>query len=67
MKKVVSWFQVLKDLPLLSEDEPGTAPAAAEAPVLKGPVKEAKATEKAAGNEEITEKKKAKNPAAKKS
>jgi|SRR6185503_10120836 len=33
MKKVVSWFQVLKDLPLFNEDEPGTAQVAAEEPV----------------------------------
>lgn len=42
MKKVVSWFQVLKDLPLFSEAEPGAELAAEETPVAEEPVKETK-------------------------
>ena len=38
MKKVISWFQVLKDLPLFNEKEPGAEPVVAETPV-EGPVK----------------------------
>src|SRR5665213_352550 len=33
MKKVVSWFQALQDLPLFSEEEPGVGGAKAEEPV----------------------------------
>jgi Domain of unknown function (DUF5606) len=45
MKKIISWYQVLKDLPLFNEDEP-TAPLAEETPVVAEPVKavEAEAT-----------------------
>lgn len=41
MKKVVSWFQILKDLPLFSEEEP----VAAETAAAEEPVKPAKAAE----------------------
>ena len=40
MKKVISWYQLLKDLPLFIEDEPG-APVAEEAPAVEEPAKEA--------------------------
>ena len=59
MKKVVTWFQVLKDLPLFSEEEPGAAPAVYESPVeeqpaAEEPVKKANATAKEAGAETPT-------------
>jgi hypothetical protein len=40
MKKVISWFQLLKDLPLFNEPDPTVAPAEAEAaaPVAETPV-----------------------------
>ena len=43
MKKVISWFQILKDLPLFSEPDPATAGTEEEkpaAPVAKAPVTE---------------------------
>ncbi|WP_259071412.1 DUF5606 domain-containing protein [Mucilaginibacter sp. X4EP1] len=60
MKKIISWYQALKDLPLFSEDEP-TAPAAEETPAVAEPVKAVEA--------EVAPEKpkaKAKKPAAKK-
>jgi len=39
MKKVISWFLVLKDMPLFSEEEPGAAPVS-ETPATDEPVKE---------------------------
>jgi hypothetical protein len=33
MKKVISWYHLLKDLPLFNEADPALAPAEAEAPV----------------------------------
>jgi hypothetical protein len=33
MKKIVSWFGILKDMPLFNEVDPAAAPAAEEAPV----------------------------------
>jgi len=70
MKKVVSWFQVLKDLPLFSEDEPGVAPvtdetAVEEKPAAEEPLKKTKTTGKEAGNE-APAKPKAKKAVAKK-
>jgi hypothetical protein len=39
MKKVLAWFQLLKDLPLFNEPDPTVAPAEAEAaPVAETPV-----------------------------
>ena len=38
MKKVISWYQLLKDLPLFNEADPTVAPAGAEAPVAEEPV-----------------------------
>ncbi|MEN0052498.1 MAG: DUF5606 domain-containing protein [Mucilaginibacter sp.] len=40
MKKVISWFQLLKDLPLFNEPDPTVAPAPTEeaAPVAEAPV-----------------------------
>jgi hypothetical protein len=60
MKKVISWYQILKDLPLFNEAEQD-APVAEEAPV-------AIASKKAAAEKPATEKApaKAKKPAAKK-
>jgi len=70
MKKVVSWFQVLKDLPLFSEEEPGAAPVADENPVeekptAQAPVKKAKPAAKEAGTK-APAKPKAKKAVAKK-
>ncbi|SDD65790.1 hypothetical protein SAMN05216464_102200 [Mucilaginibacter pineti] len=47
MKKVISWYQLLKDLPLFNEPDPTQAPVAeAEAaPVAEAPVAEEKAAE----------------------
>lgn len=41
MKKIISWFQVLKDMPLFNEADPTQAPAVADAPVAEEPVAEA--------------------------
>jgi len=43
MKKIISWFQLLKDMPLFNEADPTQAPAVAEAeaPVTEEPVAEA--------------------------
>jgi len=72
MKKVISWYQVLKDLPLFNEEEPAApTPTAEEAPVEEAPVaEEAKPDEAAAQADAETApakpKAKAKKPAAKK-
>lgn len=60
MKKIISWYQVLKDLPLFNEEEP-TAPVAEEASVAAEPGNAVEA-------EAVPEKPKAKakKPAAKK-
>jgi hypothetical protein len=66
MKKVISWYQVLKDLPLFNEAEQ-SEPIAEETPVVEEtPV--AKAPKKAVAEKPATEKvpAKAKKPAAKK-
>ncbi|MET3978911.1 hypothetical protein ABIB62_001480 [Mucilaginibacter sp. UYP25] len=39
IKKIISWYMLLKDMPLFSEEAPATAPVADEAPTA-GPVKE---------------------------
>ncbi len=57
MKKVISWYQLLKDLPLFNEEDPGT-PVAEEVAVVEEPV--------AAEVTEPKAKAKAKKPAAKK-
>jgi hypothetical protein len=44
MKKIISWFQLLKELPLFDEADPTQAPAT-EAPVAEEPVIEAVAAE----------------------
>ncbi|TWJ04409.1 hypothetical protein JN11_00117 [Mucilaginibacter frigoritolerans] len=61
MKKIISWYQVLKDLPLFNEDEPV---AAEEPAVTEEPVKVAETVEAEATAEKP--KAKAKKPAAKK-
>ncbi len=67
MKKVVSWFQVLKDMPLFNEVEPGAEPVAEEKAMVEEPVKKAKKTTKVADNEEAAPaKSKAKKAAEKK-
>src|SRR5882762_1887096 len=38
MKKVISWYQLLKDLPLFNEPDPTVAPAEAAAPAVEAPV-----------------------------
>ena len=58
MKKVIAWYQLLKDMPLFSEEEV-VASAAEEAPVVEEVVKPAEAAKAPA-------KPKAKKPAAKK-
>jgi hypothetical protein len=46
MKKIISWFQILKDLPLFNEPDPTQAPApAAEPAEVEAPVAEAVAAE----------------------
>ena len=66
MKKVINWYQILKDLPLFNEAEQAE-PVAEEAPVVEE-VPVAKAPKKAAVEKPATEKTpaKAKKPAAKK-
>ncbi len=59
MKKIISWYQALKDLPLFSEEEP-TAPAVEETPASES----VKTVEAEAAPEKP--KAKAKKPAAKK-
>jgi|SRR6185437_11827577 len=59
MKKVVSWFQILKDLPLFSEEEP----VATETAAAEEPVKPAKTAEPAPASATT---KKGKKPAVKK-
>jgi hypothetical protein len=73
MKKVISWFLILKDLPLFNEEEPGE-PAAEEAkpeeetaPVAEEPVKAVEAKAEPAEDGKVPSKAKAKKPAAKKS
>lgn len=44
MKKIISWFQLLKELPLFNEADPAQVPAEA-APVAEASVAEEKATE----------------------
>jgi hypothetical protein len=46
MKKIISWFQLLKDMPLFNEVDPTQAPAA-ETPVAEEPVAETIAAEPA--------------------
>jgi hypothetical protein len=62
MKKIVSWYHILKDMPLFSEAEP--TEAVAEEPVAEPepvkPVKPAKAAKKAETTEETAVPKKAK-------
>ncbi|HEY4326987.1 MAG TPA: DUF5606 domain-containing protein [Mucilaginibacter sp.] len=64
MKKIITWYQILKDLPLFSEEEP-VAVAAEETPAVEEtPVaKEAPAKAKIAVKEESTEKKSVAKPA----
>jgi len=46
MKKIISWFQILKDLPLFNEPDPTQAPTpAAEPAEVEAPVAEAVAAE----------------------
>jgi hypothetical protein len=46
MKKIISWFQILKDLPLFNEPDPTQAPApTAEPTEIEAPVAEAVAAE----------------------
>jgi len=46
MKKIISWFQLLKDMPLFNEVDPTQAPAV-ETPVAEEPVAETVAAESA--------------------
>jgi uncharacterized protein DUF6852/uncharacterized protein DUF5606 len=59
MKKVINWYQLIKDLPLFNEEEPG-APVVEESTVAEEAEKPVEAAEKAPA------KPKAKKPAAKK-
>ena len=58
MKKVIGWYNILKELPLFEEEEPGAAPVepAEESPVAEAP-------EKPAAEEAAPAKPKAKKPA----
>lgn len=56
IKKVISWFQVIKELPIFNQEDPGTA-VAEEAPVAEAtpaPVAEAKPVAEAAPVAEAT-------------
>jgi hypothetical protein len=66
MKKVINWYQLLKDLPLFVEDQPG-APVAEEAQAVEEPVKPIEDVPvKVVDAEKAPAKPKAKKPAAKK-
>ena len=62
MKKIISWFLILKELPLFNEELP-TAPVTEEAPAETEPVKEEAPVAEAPAE---APKAKAKKPAAKK-
>ncbi len=62
IKKVISWYQIIKDFPLFNEPDPAAAPVAEEAPVIE----EAPKAEPAKAEEKAPAKPKAKKPAAKK-
>ena len=65
MKKILNWYQILKDLPLFNEQDPATAaPVAETAPVAEGATKPVEAAAKA--EEAAPAKPKAKKVAAKK-
>jgi hypothetical protein len=65
MKKIINWFQILKDLPLFNEADPATAaPVAETAPVAEEAAKPVEAVAKA--EETAPAKPKAKKAAAKK-
>lgn len=66
MKKVISWYGILKDFPLFNEEEQGTAVAEEAAPVAEEPVKVAEPVLETTAVEEPVTKPKAKKPAAKK-
>jgi hypothetical protein len=74
MKKIISWYGILKDLPLFNEEDPGAAaaeetPAVEETPVAKETPAKAKTTGKTTKADEAEAapaKPKAKKPAAKK-
>jgi len=67
MKKVVSWYQVLKDMPLFNEAEPGAESVVEETATVEEPIKKAKKTAKVADPKEVAlEKAKTKKAAAKK-
>ncbi|ASU35726.1 DUF5606 family protein [Mucilaginibacter xinganensis] len=61
MKKIISWYQILKDMPLFNETDPAVAPAEEAAPVAEEPAKV-----EAAETEVAPAKPKAKKAAAKK-
>ncbi|HZY36504.1 MAG TPA: DUF5606 domain-containing protein [Mucilaginibacter sp.] len=63
MKKVIGWYNILKELPLFDEAEPGAIPAEAVQKVDESPVVEAPAKPEAG---KAPTKTKAKMPAAKK-
>ena len=65
MKKVIVWYQLLKDMPLFNEDEPG-APVVEEALISEEPAKPVEAVVAATEAEPAKPKAKAKKPAAKK-
>jgi hypothetical protein len=65
MKKVISWYQALKDLPLFNEEEAG-APVADEAPAVEESVKAVEAPVKDAAAAPAKPKAKTKKPATKK-
>jgi hypothetical protein len=67
MKKVIVWYELLKDLPLFTEDEPG-APVAEEAPAVEEPATPVEVVAVAAEAEPAPAKAKAKakRPVAKK-
>jgi len=65
MKKIINWYQILKDLPLFNEQDPATAAPAAEAvPVAEEAAKPVETATKA--EEAAPAKPKAKKAAAKK-
>ncbi len=64
MKKVIGWYNILKELPLFEEADPAAAPAEPAQEVEESPASEA--TAKPAAVEKAPAKPKAKKPAAKK-
>jgi len=55
MKKIVSWYHILKDMPLFSEPDPNAEAAVPDAEPEPAPVEEAKPAKKAKAKAEVAE------------